>query len=147
MSFLTELRQVETPSHRSRSAPLHQEWAPRRRPARSAATPHPFAKAMAIATLTYAIATTSLLLGIGPHLPSGMLAAGSIGGALAMLVVASLLPAVVTAMLVRQSRRAWGLARMAATYVPLFLLVAALQFGGSAAEAWWPLGAMPETTR
>jgi hypothetical protein len=140
MSFLNELRQVETPSRRSRLAPLRQDWAPPPRRRTPAATSHPLAKALAIAGLTYAVATAVLMLGVAPRVPSGVLAAGSMGGAFGMLIVASLLPAFATAMLVRQSRRAWGLARMAATYLPLFLLVAALQFGGSAAEAWWPHG-------
>jgi hypothetical protein len=138
MSFLTELRQVDPPPRRNRLAPLRHDWAPRR--AQPAATRHPFAKALAIAGLTYVAATAVLMLWIAPHVSSGALAVASPGGAFGLLIVASLLPAFATAMMVRQSRQAWGVTRMVAAYLPLFLLVVALQFGGSAAEAWWPQG-------
>ena len=92
-----------------------------------------------VAAVTYVVATALLVLVVAPHVPSGNLALGSLGGVFGVFVVSSVAPAFLTAMLVRQSRRVWGVARIAATYLPLFLLVAALQLGGAAAEAWWPV--------
>ena len=125
MSFLSELRQVTSPSR-----PLHLRpapWMPRTAHAALPATPHPFAKAFACAVLAYAVSTAALVAFVMPNMPAGVMAAGSLAGALCVFVVSSFVPAFVTGMIVRQSRRAWGVARIAAAYVPLFLLVAFLQ--------------------
>jgi hypothetical protein len=85
--------------------------------------------------LTYAATTAFLIFVVMPALPPGALALGSANGAAGMFVVASLVPAVITGLMAQQSRRGWRVSRIAATYLPMFLLVAALQFAGPAAEA------------
>jgi hypothetical protein len=125
MSFLSELRQVTSPSR-----PLHvrpASWMPRNPHAAPGGTPHPFAKAFACAVLTYAASTAALVAVVMPNVPADVMAAGSLAGALCVFAVASFVPAFVTGMIVRQSRQVWGVARIAAAYVPLFLLIAALQ--------------------
>ena len=133
MSFLSELRQVTSPSR-----PLHLRpapWMPRTAHAAPSATPHPFAKAFACAVLTYAVSTAALVAFVMPGVPAGVMTAGSLAGALGVFAVASFVPAFVTGMIVRQSRQVWGVARIAAAYVPLFLLIAALQLAHTR-EVW-----------
>ncbi|MCW5745477.1 MAG: hypothetical protein KIT36_04665 [Alphaproteobacteria bacterium] len=139
MSFPSELRHVASPSQpRLRRADVaandDRRLPTRPTPARRLRT-NPFLAAFALAGLTYAVTTAALIAIVMPAIPPGSLALGSANGAAGMFVVASLVPAVITGLLAQQSRRAWRVSRIAATYLPMFLLVAALQFAGPAAEA------------
>lgn len=140
MSFLAELRQVQPLSRTSPRAPSRQNWATPVRLSPPSSTSYPFAKAFAVAAVAYVAGTVALVYVAGSQAPMAALGAGSVGSAMSVFVVASVLPAIMVGMLARQSRRSWSVARMAAVYLPLFLLMAALQFGGSTAEAWWPAG-------
>jgi hypothetical protein len=133
MSFLAELRQFESPSRTPdlRLSPDRADvMVPPVRPEIASPTPHPWIKAFGCAVLTYAAATTALLTLVAPLVQPDALALGSAGSALGVFVVASLLPAFITGMIVRQSRRVWHVSRIAVTYLPLFALVAGLQFAG-----------------
>lgn len=137
MSFLAELRQVPSPERTSSRAALRQAWAAPARPSSPSSTSYPFAKAFAVAATVYVVATVAFVSFAGPV---ATLAGGSVGRAMSVFVIASVVPAIMVGMLVRQSRQRWSVARIAAVYLPLFLLMAALQVGSTAAEAWWPAG-------
>jgi hypothetical protein len=145
MSFLAELRQVESPSRapsrvavRTPAPELFEAALAASRPALPSPTRHPWAKSFACAALTYVAATAALLAFVAPNLSPGTMAAGSIGSALCVFIVASVLPAFITGMIVRQSPSVWRLSRIAGAYLPLFALVAGLQLAGAGAGAWWP---------
>jgi len=129
MSFASELRHVP-------NAPS-QVLAPRRpatarrlgTDARTVPTPHPFAKAFTCAVAAYAVAT-AVLLGIAmPAASDGP----AIARALGIFAIASIVPALITGMVVSQSPRVWPFWRIALVFLPMFSLVAVLHASGAAA--------------
>ena len=131
MSFASELRQVQPAPSRGPSPTRRRSPAQRGSTATlpAAATAHPFAKAFTCAVLAYALAT-SVLLGVA--LPAASDGA-TIVRALGIFAVASFVPALITGMVVCQSRRAWPFWRIALVFLPMFSLVAVLHAGGAAA--------------
>ncbi|MCW5745218.1 MAG: hypothetical protein KIT36_03350 [Alphaproteobacteria bacterium] len=142
MSFLPELRQVVVPSRTSIRRPSvgpRGTWLTDAHGLVPPATANPFLKSFACALAVYVTATGLLLLLVAPHVSVGVLAVGSTLSALGVFAATSFVPAVITGMIVRQSPRVWRFSRIAAVYLPLFLLTAGWQFGDRLADAWSPM--------
>ncbi len=98
-------------------------------------TPYAFAKAFGCATVIYVIATGLLFAVLLRQLPSEATAwqLGNVTSrATTAFLIASIVPAFITGVIVHWSARAWPLWQVALTFLPMFFLVAAIQLVATA---------------
>lgn len=102
-----------------------------------ARTRHAFVKAFACAAVIYVVATGLLLVVLLGQLPSDA-TAWQVGNAtrraFVAFPVACIAPAFITGVIVHWSSRVWPLWQVAATFLPMFFLVAAIQLIAVAAR-------------
>jgi hypothetical protein len=100
-------------------------------------TPYAFAKAFACAAVIYVVATGLLLVVLLGQLPSDATAwqlGNATRRAFIAFPVACIAPAFITGVIVHWSSRIWPLWQVAATFLPMFFLVAAIQLIAVAAR-------------
>ena len=94
--------------------------------------PNPFVTAFAWAGMSYAVASAILHAPLPYHLvPADTLSSmpdSLASAALGLAVVASVVPALIIALMLRQSPTAWSESRLAVTYLSMVALVVAFQF-------------------
>jgi hypothetical protein len=98
-------------------------------------TSYPFAKAFACAGVIYVVGTVLLLVVLMsqvPHNATPYQIGFMTGRAIGAFLLASIVPAFITGLIVRLSLRVWPLWQVALTFLPMFFLVAALQLAGTA---------------
>lgn len=99
-----------------------------------AGTRHPFVKAFTCAGVVYLLATTALLVVVAyqalPRATSHEFG-DAIAGAMLLFSLPSIVPAVVTGLIVSQSSRVWTMPWIALVFLPMFLLILALQLFGA----------------
>lgn len=96
------------------------------------AAPHPVARALAWAALSYATGSAVLLAPL-PHLSpdAGWALSGSPAGGLGVAVVAGLLPALAIAVMARRAPTDWPATRYGVTYLAMLGLALGLQLTGA----------------